>query len=82
MFVDILDCYLMKNLMINGGYLDEIHFMVHTENADHLKWLDDLVNNTEQYKIVPSSGDGYPDIWTQATEPDTIYVTIDDDIVG
>ncbi|KAI0150597.1 hypothetical protein GGR57DRAFT_493096 [Xylariaceae sp. FL1272] len=83
-YVDILDCYLQRNLKFNGGYLDEVWFMAHTEDADDVAWLDGLVLKTPEYKIV-GRGDceskRYDCLWKYATEDKTIYIKIDDDII-
>ncbi|KAI5868386.1 hypothetical protein GGS23DRAFT_27222 [Durotheca rogersii] len=83
--VDFLDCYLQQNLAANGGYLDAINFMVHTNNQDDLEFLRDLVSKREGlYHIVesgPCQGSSYGCIWDSVVDDDTIYVKIDDDIV-
>ncbi|OTB06506.1 hypothetical protein M426DRAFT_318911 [Hypoxylon sp. CI-4A] len=83
--VDFLDCYLQQNLAANGGYLDEIRFMVHTNKEEDLEYLKDLVSQREEhYHIVDGGaceGSSYGCIWDSVVEDDTIYVKIDDDIV-
>ncbi|KAI0021245.1 hypothetical protein F4780DRAFT_770317 [Xylariomycetidae sp. FL0641] len=84
--VDFLDCYLQQNLAANGGYLDEVWFMVHTDDAADLAWLEAVVaaRRDGRYKIVrpgPCQGSSYGCIWDPVVEDDTIYVKIDDDIV-
>lgn len=80
-YVDILDCYLQRNLVRNGGYLDEVHFLSHTDNQDDIDWLHDLVNKTSGYKYVPTKGH-FGDMWKQhVSDADTMYIKIDDDIV-
>ncbi|KAI1470340.1 uncharacterized protein F4812DRAFT_449895 [Daldinia caldariorum] len=83
--VDFLDCYLQQNLAVNGGYVDEVRFMVHTNNEDDLKYLKNLVSQRKsQYFIVESGsceGSSYGCIWDSVIEDDTIYVKIDDDII-
>ncbi|KAI0111470.1 hypothetical protein F4814DRAFT_356118 [Daldinia grandis] len=83
--VDFLDCYLQQNLAVNGGYLDEIRFMVHTNNEDDLEYLNGLVSQRkEHYHIVEAGtceGSSYGCIWDSVVENDTIYVKIDDDII-
>lgn len=92
--MDVLDCYLRKNLVINGGVLDEIRFIVHTREEEDRQWLEDLVQRdnlqdhyTLQYEDTARGdwnlwGSGFKNIWSNMTDPDTIYVKIDDDIVG
>ncbi|KAI0098101.1 hypothetical protein F4776DRAFT_650662 [Hypoxylon sp. NC0597] len=83
--VDFLDCYLQQNLAANGGYLDEIRFMVHTNKEEDLEYLKDLVSRREEhYRVVesgPCEGTSYGCIWDSVVEDNTIYVKIDDDIV-
>ncbi|KAI2621274.1 hypothetical protein GGR54DRAFT_600862 [Hypoxylon sp. NC1633] len=83
--VDFLDCYLLQNLAANGGYLDEIRFMVHTNKEEDVEYLKGLVSQRqEHYKIVEAGaceGSSYGCIWDSAVEDDTIYVKIDDDII-
>ncbi|KAI1638642.1 hypothetical protein F4809DRAFT_239335 [Biscogniauxia mediterranea] len=82
--VDFLDCYLSQNLVDNGGYLDEVWFMIHTDNQDDLAYLDRLVARRERYRIVnpgECQGSSYGCIWDPVVEDDTIYIKIDDDIV-
>ncbi|KAI1319589.1 hypothetical protein F5Y16DRAFT_390786 [Xylariaceae sp. FL0255] len=85
-YVDILDCYLQQNLVSNGGYLDEVWFMDHTEDEDDKAWLEGLVLANPYYLI---KGRGHCDhndkkygcMWEYATEDNTIYIKIDDDIL-
>ncbi|KAI8627575.1 hypothetical protein F5Y19DRAFT_477448 [Xylariaceae sp. FL1651] len=85
-YVDLLDCYLRKNLASNGGYLDEVWFMAHTEDKDDIAWLEGLVLQNRDYQIV-GQGDcdkknkKYGCMWEYATGDNTIYVKIDDDII-
>ncbi len=86
-YVDILDCYLQQNLASNGGYVDEVWFMVHTEKKEDVDWLHGLVMNNPDYKIVGQencqSNDGkYGCLWSHATGDNTIYIKLDDDIVS
>ena len=83
MFVDILDCYLKRNLVSNGGYLDEVLFMENTDNQEDLAWLDELMANEPLYKKLKVGGGGaFDNIWAHATANDTVYIKIDDDIVS
>ncbi|KAI1496971.1 hypothetical protein F5X99DRAFT_424011 [Biscogniauxia marginata] len=82
--VDFLDCYLTRNLVDNGGYLDEVWFMLHTDNQEDLAYLDRLVSQRRRYRIVnpgECQGSSYGCIWDPVVEDDTIYIKIDDDIV-
>jgi len=87
--VDFLDCYLQQNMALNGGFLDEVWFMVHTDIADDLAYLRELVEKRVDedyaYKVVKPGncqGFNYACMWDPVGEDDTIYVKIDDDIVS
>lgn len=88
MFVNILDCYLQKNLAVNGGYLDEVHFVVNTKHEEDLNWLDGLVARVPEYSRINIKADATHGDWTKLwdhakeVDPDTILVKIDDDIVS
>ncbi|KAJ2975134.1 hypothetical protein NUW58_g8444 [Xylaria curta] len=83
--VDFLDCYIQRNLVTNGGYLDEVWFMVHTDIAEDLEYLDKLVEQRKPYYKVVMPGEcqgfNYACMWNPVVEDNTIYVKIDDDIV-
>ena len=70
--------------MSNGGYLDEIVFMVNTKFEEDQKWLDELIETEPLYqkKITTSLGGHFDNIWNRhATDENTLYIKIDDDIV-
>ena len=81
--MNVLDCYLKQNLVKNGGYLDEVRFMLNTKVERDIEWLDELVKTEELYSIV-SAGEGnnhFDNLWASATENNTMYIKIDDDVV-
>ncbi|MCJ1392950.1 hypothetical protein MMC18_005822 [Xylographa bjoerkii] len=80
-YVSILDCYLKRNLAINGGYLDEVHWMANTENEHDLRYLDTLVNTTDSYKAYHLKHLGFDSMWEHAVDNSTLYIKIDDDMV-
>ncbi|KAI1751097.1 hypothetical protein F4782DRAFT_506843 [Xylaria castorea] len=85
-YVDILDCYLQQNLASNGGYLDEVWFMVHTEDEGDIAWLNGLVKEKQGYKIVGhndcnKNNKKYGCLWEYATADNTMYIKLDDDII-
>ncbi|MCJ1287230.1 hypothetical protein MMC26_006578 [Xylographa opegraphella] len=80
-YVSILDCYLKRNLAINGGYLDEVHWMVNTDKQHDLNYLDTLVNTTDSYKAYHLKHLGFQSIWEHAVDNNTLYIKIDDDMV-
>ena len=79
--VAILDCYLKRNLVSNGGWLDEVHFVVNTKKEDDINYLEELIKTNDLYKkiIIPSLG--YNEVWGNAVERNIMYIKIDDDIV-
>ena len=79
--VEILDCYLKKNLVSRGGWMDEVHFVVNTENQDDIRYLDSLVEGEELYEKIVISSLGYNEVWAAGVERGTLYIKIDDDIV-
>jgi len=84
-FVDILDCYLQRNLAINGGYLDEMLFIVHTSVMQDIDFLRNLVAKVPQYKYVEiesyDEDAGYGPLYEGLRENNTIYIKLDDDLV-
>jgi len=84
-FVDVLDCYLQRNLAINGGYLDEMLFIVHTDVTQDLEYLQDLVARVPGYKFIELESydetEGYGPLYENLRENNTIYIKIDDDLV-
>ncbi|KAL9028756.1 MAG: hypothetical protein Q9196_002924 [Gyalolechia fulgens] len=79
--VAILDCYLKKNLVTNGGFLDEVHFVVNTDKKKDIEYLDGLVKSSKLYKKIELPELGYNSGWQHAVEPEHMYVKIDDDMV-
>lgn len=80
--VSILDCYLKQNLVSNGGYLDEVHWGVNTDDPPRLAYLDSLVKTSKSYVKVKLPGLGFDSIWATAVKRGNIYIKIDDDVVG
>lgn len=92
-FADILDCHLRRNLAVNGGLLDEVRYVMHTKDKEDQRWLEELVRDhslesqyTFQYEQTDDEdwelfASGFRKIWSTMTDPDTIYVKIDDDMV-
>ena len=83
MMINVLDCYLRKNLAVNGGYLDEVHFVANTPVQEDLDYLDALVEEVPEYVRVNRTG-LWKKLWdyTAQFDPETIFVKIDDDIVS
>jgi hypothetical protein len=70
-----------------------VHFISHTTDAGALLWLDNIVASTPGYERIevgdhcfdhPNSEDcRYERIWERfATDADTLYIKIDDDMVS
>ncbi|KAI4209179.1 MAG: hypothetical protein LQ351_007854 [Letrouitia transgressa] len=78
--VAVLDCYLKRNLVSNGGWLDEVHWVVNTDKKDDIKWLDELVKTHELYKKITIPELGYNHIWS-TVKKEHMYIKIDDDMV-
>lgn len=80
--MSILDCYLKQNLASNGGFLDEVHWAVNTDNRDSLKYLDQLVKTSNKYKKIVLPGLGFDSVWKHAVQKGKLYIKIDDDIAS
>ncbi|KAI9719704.1 MAG: hypothetical protein M1828_006137 [Chrysothrix sp. TS-e1954] len=85
--VSILDCYLKRNLVENGGVLDEVRFIARTDNAEDLEYLDELVRTSKSYtrvNITNSHGKtnkvNYGQVWDLAKKGE-LYIKLDDDVV-
>lgn len=81
-FVEVLDCYLKRNLVENGGIMDEVIFAVHTDIEHDLEYLDQLVNSTAGYTKYQQEKE-YESLvgsW-EKVERGNIYIKIDDDVV-
>lgn len=81
--VEVLDCYLQRNLKANGGLLDEIIFVVHTDIQEDLDYLETLVPRRPEYSKYEVKGTyrWLAGSWEPVTDPDAIYVKIDDDVI-
>ena len=87
--VSVLDCYLRKNLVKNGGWFDEVHFLINTQDEDDLAWIHDVLPQVPEYKgIQLKEGTAtwdFESVWRQglsaASREDAIYVKLDDDLL-
>lgn len=81
-----IDCYLtliQRNLVDNGGWLDEIHWVKNTGKKDDLNYLQEIVDSSPRYKVIELKGvgfEGYGHAWGKL-ERGNLYVKIDDDVV-
>jgi hypothetical protein len=81
--VSILECYLKRNLVTNGGMLDEVIFLARTQDQDDLDWLDETVASEPLYtRQNVSTYDGEYASAYDLCEDDVMYIKIDDDIVS
>ncbi|KAK6376884.1 hypothetical protein LTR64_000263 [Lithohypha guttulata] len=83
-FVPLLNCYLERNLVRNGGWLDEVLWIIRTDHEDDRAFVRELVERTPEYiSFETRRGDDsrhYDTIYKQCRN-DTIYIKIDDDVV-
>ncbi|KAL0042515.1 hypothetical protein WJX79_002128 [Trebouxia sp. C0005] len=81
-YVRILDKYLKQNLISAGGLLEEVLWIVRTDDPDDLDWLQQTLLPSEPkfYKSMQSSGKGFANHYRQLAS-DTYYIKLDDDIV-
>lgn len=80
--VAILDCYLKRNLVENGGFLDEVLWVANTKNEQDLQYLDELIPTSPSYSRIDLSELGFENVWEHAIESANLYIKIDDDVVG
>ncbi|KAL6789796.1 hypothetical protein J3E68DRAFT_86980 [Trichoderma sp. SZMC 28012] len=80
--VSILDCYLKRNLVKNGGVLDGVIFVVRTKDAANLALLDKMVASEPAYERmqVDLKSKGYTSSY-EFIQDDVMYIKMDDDIV-
>ncbi len=73
-----------RNLKDNGGLLDEVIFAINTEKEDDLAYLEELVASHPRYTKHKATKeyDWYIGAWEAVSDPDAIYVKIDDDVVS
>lgn len=77
--------FMQRNLVDNGGWLDEVLWVANTQNEGDLDYVDEIIaSNPEKYKKIipekPLSTYTYYKAW-QLLERGKYYVKIDDDIV-
>ena len=78
----LLECYLRRNLVSNGGWLDEVIWAINTMDLRDQEYMYDLVLTSDSYRRLDINEGGYNDIWQTAfTQNDTMYIKIDDDVI-
>lgn len=90
--LSILDCYLQRNLVRNGGWLDGVIFEIATRNDEDLAFVTELVASVPEYighrtapneksiKSKASSQTSYAERYA-FLPTDALYIKIDDDVV-
>ena len=79
--VEILDCYLKRNLVANGGFLDEVLWVENTKNEEDLQYLHKLVKDEPLYRSLHLDTLGYDSVWQHSVDDKNLFIKIDDDIV-
>ncbi|MCJ1309322.1 hypothetical protein MMC25_002981 [Agyrium rufum] len=81
-FITVLQCYLERNMVENGGVIDEIVFMVKTEVEEDLAYLPELLASNPKYRALyqHQTGSDYSQMWNMC-EKGIMYVKIDDDVL-
>ncbi|USW54834.1 hypothetical protein Slin15195_G081530 [Septoria linicola] len=85
-FVSILDCYLQRNLVRNGGWLDGVLWIINPKRAEDDEYLWNLTNSVPEYTAYTTREEENGTVRNYSPrykycEPDTIYIKIDDDVV-
>lgn len=81
--VQILRCYLERNLAVNGGWLDEVHWVRNTDHPEDVEYLEEILASNPAYKLLTLEATGfigYGLAWSHLEEG-AVYVKIDDDVV-
>ena len=78
-----IDLDLQRNLVENGGILDEIIFVAKTDNEADLAYLEELLQTSDKYSAEYHNEKGldFSQMYS-ACEKGNIYVKIDDDVVN
>ncbi|EEP80752.1 conserved hypothetical protein [Uncinocarpus reesii 1704] len=83
--VESMHCYLERNMVDNGGWLDEVLWVVNTENKNDLAYLNKILSSSPQrYKKLDLGrkvkGPEFRQIWKHL-DKGKMYVKVDDDVV-
>ncbi|KAK8142563.1 hypothetical protein G3M48_008582 [Beauveria asiatica] len=81
--VSILDCYLKRNLVSNGGLIDEVIWLRRTEKEEDLEFLQKLLDSESRYSkrdVDRTEASGFASAY-DGMDDDTLYIKIDDDVV-
>ncbi|DBB14093.1 TPA: hypothetical protein ACH3X3_001050 [Trebouxia sp. C0006] len=79
-YVRILNGYVKQNLLKNGGVLEEVVWIVQTDNKRDIAWLNNVLlpSEPEFYSTKSVAGKNYTEQY-QSLDPDVYYVKLDDD---
>lgn len=76
-----------RNLVENGGRLNEVIFVARTDDVEDLQWLDRLLETSKSYSRFNLTENGgkaskvdYGKVWNLVL-PGIMYIKIDDDVV-
>nr|KMM73503.1 hypothetical protein CPAG_09791 [Coccidioides posadasii RMSCC 3488] len=83
--VESMHCYLERNIVDNGGWLDEVLWVVNTEDGKDLAYLETILKRSpKRYKKLNLGkkvrGPEFRQIWKHL-ERGKMYVKVDDDVV-
>lgn len=82
--VSLLDCYLRRNLVSNGGLIDEVIWLSRTDDKEDIDLLERLLESEPLYKkrVVDRSNPegGFASAYNNLDDK-TLYIKIDDDVV-
>ena len=87
--VEVLNCYLQKNLVANGGWLEDVRFVVNTDRDEDLDWISRTTKAIPGYTMVHleagTDHHDYERLWREAIHQKErykhIYIKFDDDLV-
>jgi len=79
--VKILDRYLRLNLVRAGGLLSKVHFVRLGAEKEDMEFLVKIMKEVPEYDMPEAKGNYLAKMYTIATDPDVVYVKVDDDIV-
>lgn len=82
----ILDCYLRKNLVSNGGWVDKVVWAVNTKIEGDRVYAEEISKATPEYEFLPISAthkeNNYTEVWYEAfNDKNAVYLKMDDDVV-
>ncbi|KAJ9638748.1 hypothetical protein H2201_008829 [Coniosporium apollinis] len=79
--VQVLDCYMKRNLVKNGGMMDKVIWLENTNKETDIEALKGLLASESDYehRFAKKVG-GYSGLW-DSLDADTMYIKLDDDIV-